>query len=119
MTEVKFKVGEVYKNRLGEYKVLKVDQASGKMEVRYLESGDSKNLDITIQSRICKNMQLDARIEQAARQEEATAEAKAAKAATRTRSTTKKAAVKKTSTKKTSTKKSAAAEAPDSAEPTL
>ncbi len=110
MTEVKFKVGEVYKNRLGEYKVLKIDQASGSMEVRYLESGDGKTLDMTIQSRICRNMQLDARIEKAARLEEAAAEAKAVKSTARA-----KAAPKKAATKKASTKKGAAAKATEPA----
>ena len=104
MTEVKFQVGETYSNRIGQYKVIKIDQASGRMDVCYLEGGETKSLDMTIQSRICRNMQLDAKIDEANRLEEANAAAKAAKPArpaAKAKAGSKKAGPKKASTKKT------------------
>jgi topoisomerase IA-like protein len=115
MTEVKFQVGEIYSNRIGQYKVINIDQASGRMDVCYIEGGETKSLDMTIQSRICRNMQLDARIDEANRLEEANAAAKASKPA---RATAKaKAASKKAAPKKASSKKTAAATAADPALP--
>ncbi len=115
MTEVKFQVGEVYSNRIGQYKVIKIDQASGRMDVCYIEGGETKSLDMTIQSRICRNMQLDARIDEAHRLEEANAAAKAAKPARPTAKA--KAASKKAAPKKASSKKTAASTAAEAALP--
>jgi len=114
MPEIEFQVGKTYSNRVGEYKVLEIDRSAGRMEVCFLEGGERKSLDMTIQSRICQNMVLDARRAENARLEEEASVAKATKAtakatakASKKAATTKKAAAKKTTTKKTTTKKSA------------
>jgi hypothetical protein len=59
-----FVIGKVYANRQGAYKVVKIDDQTGKMLVRYLDSGE-KTVDIKIQARIWHNLQAD---EQAAAQ---------------------------------------------------
>lgn len=76
MAEVKFQVGEVYSNRDGQYKVLAIDTAGGRMEVRFLEGGLTRSLDMTIQARICSNLKLEAKMAEGARLEKV---AKAAK----------------------------------------
>lgn len=64
MAEVRFVVGGVYRNRNGEYEVLSVDPAGGRMEVRF-QDGRRQSLDMSTQSRIVQNMTLDAKIEAA------------------------------------------------------
>ncbi len=115
MPEIEFQVGKTYSNRVGEYKVLEIDRSAGRMEVCFLEGGAHKSLDMTIQSRICQNMVLDARRAENARLDEEASAAKAAKATAKKTSaakkaTTKKPAAKKTATKKTATKKTATEE---------
>lgn len=67
MAEVKFQVGQVYSNRDGQYEVLSVDPGGGRMEVRFVETKTTRSLDMTIQSRIVQNLQLEARMAENAR----------------------------------------------------
>lgn len=67
MPEVKFQVGQVYANRDGEYEVLSIDPSGGRMEVQFVANRSTKSLDMTIQSRIVQNMQLEARMAENAR----------------------------------------------------
>jgi hypothetical protein len=62
MREAPFEVGKRYKNRLGEYEVL--DLENGKMEVRYIEEDEEATLDVPIQRRIWQNIRIEARIEE-------------------------------------------------------
>lgn len=59
---MKFEPGQVYANRDGEYEVLSVDSKAGRMEVRYLATGVTRSLDLTIQARITSNLQLEGRM---------------------------------------------------------
>jgi DNA topoisomerase-1 len=108
MPEIEFQVGKTYSNRIGEYKVLKIDRSAGRMDVCFLEGGEHKSLDMTIQSRIRRNMILDAQRAEKARLEEKASRAKAAKKTTTKKTAVKKTAAPKTTAKKATTKKTAA-----------
>jgi hypothetical protein len=58
-----FAIGEVFANRRGPYEVVRIDDQSGKMLVRYLDSGEDQEVSIGIQARIWNNMQLDEQAE--------------------------------------------------------
>jgi hypothetical protein len=66
-----FSVGEIFSNRKGTYEVVKIDDRTGTMLIRYLDSGEEQEATIETQARIWNNMQLDAQIEarQAAEEE--------------------------------------------------
>ena len=108
MPEIEFQVGKTYSNRIGEYKVLEIDRSAGRMEVCFLEGGEHKSLDMTIQSRICQNMVLDARRAENARLEEEASQAKATKATTKAKAASKKTTAKKPAAKKKTTRKTSA-----------
>lgn len=59
MMKIPFQIGRVYANRQGSYEVVHVDAPNGTMIIRYLDSGEELESDITIQSRIWNNMQLE------------------------------------------------------------
>lgn len=121
MPEIEFQVGKTYSNRIGEYKVLEINRSTGRMEVCYTEGGEHKSLDMTIQSRICQNMVLDARRDEIARLEEEASAAKAtktsAKASAKAKAPAKKTATKKAPTKKASTRKTSAKKTKEPATP--
>ena len=68
-----FEVGRIYKNRIGAYEVVRIDQQQGKMIIRYLDTGEEFESDIDIQARILQNIRWDAQL---ARQEKEAAEAR-------------------------------------------
>ena len=98
MTDVTFQVGKTYCNRIGEYEVLAIHPSSGRMDVRFLEGGVQKSLDLTIQARIINNMLFDAKREEAVALEQV---------ALASRPVPVKAAAKKAAPKKAVAKKSA------------
>jgi hypothetical protein len=57
--EIPFEIGKTYANRDGSYEVVHLDAHSGTMIIRYLDSGDELEKDITFQARIWNNMQLE------------------------------------------------------------
>lgn len=61
MADVKFQVGQRYSNRDGTYEVLAVDSKAGRMDVRF-EGGETRSLDMAIQSRIVQNLELEGRM---------------------------------------------------------
>jgi hypothetical protein len=68
-----FKVGEIYKNRIGAYEVVRIDEKSVTMLIRYLDSGEEFESKIDVQARILQNIHWD---EQMAREEKEAAEAR-------------------------------------------
>lgn len=66
MPEIEFQVGQVYRNREGEYEVLSLDPATRRMEVRFLQGNLQKSLDMGIQSRIIQNLRIEAKLAAAA-----------------------------------------------------
>jgi hypothetical protein len=54
-----FEVGEFYKNRDGTYEVVAIDDQSVKMVIRYVESGEEKEVHVSLQERIWRNMGWD------------------------------------------------------------
>ena len=68
-----FKVGEVYKNRIGTYEVVRIDVKRGVMIIRYLDTGEESESKIDIQAHILQNIHWD---DQMARQEREAAEAR-------------------------------------------
>lgn len=68
-----FKVGNVYKNRQGEYEVVYLDDRQDMMTIRYLNSGEEVQTSVTRQERIWQNMGWE---EQAKAQQQETAEAR-------------------------------------------
>lgn len=57
MGRVNFKVGELYRNRIGFYKVFEI--SGDKMKVRYLTDGTETTLSKNIQDNIVGNIRLE------------------------------------------------------------
>jgi hypothetical protein len=68
-----FKVGEIYKNRIGAYEVIRIDEKHNVMLIRYFDSGEEFETKIDVQARILRNIHWD---EQMAREEKEAAEAR-------------------------------------------
>ncbi|NDJ36549.1 MAG: arginine N-succinyltransferase [Chloroflexi bacterium] len=51
-----FEVGEIYENRLGEYRVIDIDRRSDEMILRYLDTGERLETSVTLQRRIFRNI---------------------------------------------------------------
>lgn len=64
-----FKVGETYKNRDGEYEVVRINNDQGRMIIRYVDSGDEVETSIKIQSRIWQNLRWEYEEERKQRKE--------------------------------------------------
>jgi ribosomal protein S6 len=54
-------VGEIYENRLGEYKVLDIDRANDWVALRYVDTGERLESTITLQKRIYRNIMIQRR----------------------------------------------------------
>jgi hypothetical protein len=58
-----FVIGKVFANHKGPYEVVKTSDQTGKMLVRYLDSGEDQEVSISIQARIWSNMRVDEQVE--------------------------------------------------------
>ena len=68
-----FAVGEIYRNRIGAYEVVRIDEKQGLIIIRYLDTGEELESKISVQARILQNIHWD---NESARQEKEAAEAR-------------------------------------------
>ena len=54
-----FQIGNIYANRKGDYKVIRIDEAHNKMVIRYVHNGERYETTISDSERILENINLE------------------------------------------------------------